>query len=61
MTQDINFPPRDVRSEEFEAWCGELRRRGYSVWAMAQRAGVSENRVLRASERWEAGRAHDSR
>ena len=38
--------------EEFDRWCHEMReRRGYSVWAIAQRLGVSENKVLRACER----------
>ena len=47
-------PPTSGRwsREEFDKWCHEMReRRGYSAWAIAQRLGVSENRVLRACER----------
>jgi transposase-like protein len=42
--------------EQQDKWCAEMRSRGYSVWAIAQRLGVSENRVLRAVERVRAGR-----
>lgn len=52
-------PPTSGRwsREEFDKWCHEMReRRGYSAWAIAQRLGVSESRVLSAIDRVRAGR-----
>ncbi len=49
-------PPVRGTREEQDRWCHEMRSRHYSVWAIAQRLGVSENRVLRACERVDAGR-----
>lgn len=47
---------RRRKRDEFERTCAEMRSRGYSVWLIAQRLGVSENKVLRAIERVRAGR-----
>lgn len=58
-TLSWSAPPTSGRwtREEWDRWCHEMReRRGYSVWAIAQRLGVSENRVLRAIERVDAHR-----
>lgn len=44
-------PPLKGTREQQDRWCAEMRSRGYSVWLIAQRLGVSENRVLRACER----------
>lgn len=49
-------PPVKGTREQQDRWCAEMRSRGYSVWAIAQRLGVSENSVLRAIERVRAGR-----
>ena len=49
-------PPIRGTREQQDKWCAEMRERNYSVWAIAQRLGVSENRVLRALERVRAGR-----
>lgn len=49
-------PPIRGTREQQDRWCAEMRERNYSVWAIAQRLGVSENRVLRALERVRAGR-----
>ena len=49
-------PPMRGTREQQDKWCAEMRERNYSVWAIAQRLGVSENRVLRALERVRAGR-----
>lgn len=44
------------RTERWDRWCHEMRRDGHGVWAIAQRLGVSENKVLRACERVKSGR-----
>lgn len=49
-------PPLRGTREQQDRWCAEMRERNYSVWAIAQRLGVSENRVLRALERVRAER-----
>ena len=49
-------PPMRGTREQQDKWCAEMRERNYSVWAIAQRLGVSENSVLRAIERVRAGR-----
>lgn len=49
-------PPVKGTREQQARWCAEMRSRGYSVWLIAQRLGVSEGRVLRAIERVRAGR-----
>ena len=49
-------PPVKGTREQQDRWFAEMRSRGYSVWAIAQRLGVSENSVLRAIERVRAGR-----
>ena len=49
-------PPIRGTREQQDKWCAEMRERNYSVWAIAQRLGVSENRVLRALERVRAER-----
>lgn len=41
-------PPADVRSGEFREWCRALRRRGYATRLIAEAAGTSERRVVRA-------------
>ena len=43
-----NNPPTGRCSrEQWDRWCHEMRRRNYKVWTIAQKLGVSENRVLR--------------
>ena len=49
-------PPMRGTREQQDKWCAEMRSRGYSVWAIAQRLGVSETRGRRAVERVRAGR-----
>lgn len=49
-------PPMHGTREQQDKWCAEMRSRGYSVFAIACKLGVSENRVLRAVERVRAGR-----
>lgn len=49
-------PPLRGTREQQDRWCAEMRSRGYSVWLVAQRLGVSENRVLSAIKRVRAGR-----
>lgn len=49
-------PPVRGGQRDQDLWCAEMRSRGYSVWLIAQRLGVSENKVLRAIERVRAGR-----
>ena len=51
-------PPMRGTREQQDRWCAEMRSRGYSTWLIAQRLGVSENRVLCAIKRVRAGR-HD--
>lgn len=41
-------PPQDVRSREFREWCRTLRSRGYATRLIAEAAGTSERRVVRA-------------
>lgn len=41
-------PPADVRSRDFREWCRALRRRGYATRLIAEAAGTSERRVVRA-------------
>ena len=54
--RSFSRPPVKGTREQQDRWCAEMRGRNYSVWAIAQRLGVSENRVLRAIERVRAGR-----
>lgn len=49
-------PPMRGTREQQDKWCAEMRSRGYSVFAIACKLGVSENRVLRSVERVRAGR-----
>lgn len=54
--RSFSRPPVRGTREQQDRWCAEMRERNYSVWAIAQRLGVSENKVLRAIERVRAGR-----
>lgn len=49
-------PPIRGTREEFDRWCAEMDSRGYAVFSIACKLGVSENKVLRAIERVKAGR-----
>lgn len=49
-------PPLKGTREQQDRWCAEMRSRGYSVWLIAQRLGVSESKVLLAIERVRLGR-----
>lgn len=51
-----SHPPIRGTREEFDRWCAEMEARHYSVWLIAQKLGVSENKVLRAIERVKCGR-----
>lgn len=54
--RSFSRPPIRGTREQQDRWCAEMRERNYSVWAIAQRLGVSENKVLRAIERVRSGR-----
>lgn len=51
---DVMRPPARPHGPEWDRWCAEMRRRGYSAWWCAQRAGVSETAVTMSWHRTEA-------
>lgn len=48
--------PERRSGERWDRWCAELLGADYPVWIVAERAGVSEARVLSAAERVRQGR-----
>lgn len=60
-TYSWNEPPTSGRwtREEFDRWCWEMHHKkghNYSTWLIAQRLGVSENRITNAIERVDENR-----